>query len=99
MRFTAIAMLLGTLLAGGCATGKYIGSGDQPYLTPERTERGWVLVFTGIEGRSGFNQGIADGLAKGGPQQAPPPGGEKPKPDGKGKGPDDVIDAEYEVKE
>ena len=37
--------------------------------------------------------------AKGGPQQAPPPGGEKPKGEGKGKGPDDVIDAEYEVKE
>ena len=35
---------------------------------------------------------------KAGPQQAPP-GGEKPKGDGKGKGPDDVIDAEYEVKE
>jgi molecular chaperone DnaK len=36
---------------------------------------------------------------KAGPQQAPPPGGEKPKGEGKGKGPDDVIDAEYEVKE
>ncbi len=66
MRFTAIAMLLGSLLAGGCATGKYINSGDQPYLTPDRTVRGWVLVFTGIEGRSGFNEGIAEGLAKGG---------------------------------
>jgi molecular chaperone DnaK len=40
----------------------------------------------------------AAGAPKGGPQQAPPPGGEKPKGDGKGKG-DDVIDAEYEVKE
>ena len=66
MRSTAIAMLLGTLLAGGCATGKYVKSDDQPYLTPERTERGWVLVFTGIEGRSGFNDGIANGLDKGG---------------------------------
>jgi pimeloyl-ACP methyl ester carboxylesterase len=66
MRSTAIAMLLGTLLAGGCASGKYVKSDDQPYLTPERTERGWVLVFTGIEGRSGFNEGIVDGLDKGG---------------------------------
>jgi hypothetical protein len=36
--------------------------------------------------------------AKADPQQAPPPGGEKPKGEAKGKG-DDVIDAEYEVKE
>ncbi len=40
----------------------------------------------------------AAGAAKGGPQQAPPGGGEE-KPKGKGKGGDDVIDAEYEVKE
>jgi pimeloyl-ACP methyl ester carboxylesterase len=66
MRLTAIAMLLGTLLAGGCASLKFIHSDDQPYQTAERLERGWVLVFTGIEGRSGFNDGIADGLAKGG---------------------------------
>jgi hypothetical protein len=66
MRLTAIAILLGTFLAGGCASGKFVQSGDQPYMTPERMERGWVLVFTGMEGRSGFNEGIVDGLAKGG---------------------------------
>jgi pimeloyl-ACP methyl ester carboxylesterase len=66
MRLAAIAILLGTLLAGGCASLKFIHSDDQPYQTYERLERGWVLVFTGIEGRSGFNDGIADGLDKGG---------------------------------
>lgn len=66
MRMTAIAILFGTLLAGGCASGKFVQSGEQPYMTAERMERGWVLVFTGMEGRSGFNEGIMEGLAKGG---------------------------------
>ena len=43
---------------------------EQPYLTPERVDRGWVLVFTGIEGRSQFNEAIADGLARGGVKYA-----------------------------
>ncbi len=43
---------------------------EQPYLTPECVDRGWVLVFTGIEGRSQFNEAIADGLARGGVKYA-----------------------------
>jgi len=45
---------------GGC------GSPVQPYLSQSRLERGFVLVLTGIEGRSRFNEAIADGLANGG---------------------------------
>jgi len=45
---------------GGC------GSSDQPYLTDARKDRGYVMVLTGIEGRSRFNEAIAAGLVNGG---------------------------------
>ena len=38
----------------------------QPYLTADRVERGLVLVLTGIEGRSRFNEEICRGLSDGG---------------------------------
>jgi pimeloyl-ACP methyl ester carboxylesterase len=44
--------------AGGCAS--------QPYLTPERLQRGLVVVLPGIEGRSPLNESVCDGLNLGG---------------------------------
>ena len=35
---------------------------SQPYVTPERLDRGLVIVLPGIEGRGHFNEAIADGL-------------------------------------
>jgi pimeloyl-ACP methyl ester carboxylesterase len=46
------------LAAAGCS--------PQVYVTPERLERGLVLVLTGIEGRSPLNQDICRGLDAGG---------------------------------
>ena len=43
-------------LAAGCAT----------YTTPQRYDRGLVLVLPGVEGRSVFNQQIVEGLDRGG---------------------------------
>ena len=39
---------------------------SQPYVTEERLERGLVIVLTGIEGRSVFNEEICRGLDEGG---------------------------------
>jgi len=47
------------LLITGCG-------GPQPYRTPERLERGLVIVLPGIEGRSGLNEAICRGLNDGG---------------------------------
>ena len=38
----------------------------QPYVTPQRLDKGLVVVLPGIEGRSYFNESIRDGLVKGG---------------------------------
>jgi pimeloyl-ACP methyl ester carboxylesterase len=38
----------------------------QPYVTPDRLERGLVIVLCGVEGRSEFNEGICRGLCDGG---------------------------------
>lgn len=38
----------------------------QPYVTTERLDRGLVIVLTGIEGRSAFNEAICRGLNDGG---------------------------------
>ncbi len=43
-------------MAGGCNL--------QPNVTEERLDRGLVLVYTGIEGRSPFNQAICDALVE-----------------------------------
>ncbi len=53
---TAAVALAGVL--GGC--------GAKPYVTAARLDRGLVLVFTGIEGRSPLNEAICEGLADGG---------------------------------
>lgn len=47
------------LLLAGCGAA-------QPYRTAERLGRGLVIVFPGIEGRSGFNEAICRGLDRGG---------------------------------
>ena len=38
----------------------------RPYVSEERLDRGWVLVFPGIDGRGWHNRAIRDGLADGG---------------------------------
>ena len=62
---TMVALLLLTALCGGCMPSSF-RSTAQPYLNADRLDRGLVIVLTGIEGRSTFNEGIASGLAKGG---------------------------------
>lgn len=52
------AVLAVAAVLGGCAT--------KPYMTETRLDRGLVLVFTGIEGRSWLNRAICKGLADGG---------------------------------
>lgn len=60
-RRAALFLLLAAMcLAGGCFRP------PQPYLTPDRLEKGLVLVLTGIEGRSPFNEDICLGLKIGG---------------------------------
>ncbi len=41
-------------------------TGEQPYMTEHRLRRGLVIVLTGIEGRSVFNEAICKGLDDGG---------------------------------
>ena len=53
------------ILAGLALAGVLGGCGGKPYVTGERLDRGLVLVFTGIEGRSPLNTAICDGLAAG----------------------------------
>ncbi len=55
-----ILLLIITL---GCCTG---GCTSQPYVTPERLKNGLVIVLTGIEGRSVFNEAICEGIDQGG---------------------------------
>ncbi len=42
------------------------GTPSQPYVTPDRLQRGLVLVLPGIEGRSYLNEAICKGLNNGG---------------------------------
>ncbi|NLF29725.1 MAG: alpha/beta hydrolase [Planctomycetes bacterium] len=53
------------ILAGLALAGVLGGCAGKPYVTGERLDRGLVLVFTGIEGRSPLNTAICDGLAAG----------------------------------
>lgn len=59
-----LALLGLGLTIAGCA------NGNQPYVTPERLERGLVVVLTGIEGRSPLNEAICKGLDVGGVEYA-----------------------------
>jgi hypothetical protein len=59
LRYLLTLFVLAVGLTAGCAE-------DQPYVTPDRLERGLVVVLTGIEGRSPLNVGICQGLDKGG---------------------------------
>lgn len=42
------------------------GCNNQPYMSPDRLNRGLVIVLPGIEGRSGYNEAICRGLDGGG---------------------------------
>ncbi len=42
------------------------GCSSQPYVTPERLDRGLVIVLPGVEGRGPLNEAICDGLDAGG---------------------------------
>lgn len=59
--------LLGLVVAAAFSAGctAFRGKSPQLYLTPQRVERGLVVVLTGIEGHSRFNEQIVNGLAKG----------------------------------
>ena len=55
-----ILILLAGLAAGaGCAR-------SQPFVTPQRLDRGLVMVLSGIEGQSRLNEDICRGLNDGG---------------------------------
>ncbi len=53
-----VCVAMAAAALGGCAV--------QPYMTEARLNRGLVLVYTGIEGRSPFNRLICQGLVRGG---------------------------------
>jgi pimeloyl-ACP methyl ester carboxylesterase len=53
--------LVALTAASGCST-----SSRQPFVSAARLERGLVVVLTGIEGRSSFNEAICRGLSDGG---------------------------------
>ena len=53
------ALAAAALLVGGCAWG-------QRYVSPDRLDRGLVIVLPGVEGTSVFNRAICDGLDEGG---------------------------------
>jgi pimeloyl-ACP methyl ester carboxylesterase len=61
----AAVVSVAAFLLGGCSR-----SDEQPYMTASRLDRGLVIVLTGIEGRSPFNEAIVSGLAKGGVKYA-----------------------------
>jgi len=54
-------------LLGGCMRSS---SASQPYVTTARLDRGFVIVLTGIEGRSRLNEEIVAGLNRGGVKYA-----------------------------
>ena len=56
----SLFLFCGVAALAGC------GSPKQPFVTPERLERGLVLVLPGIEGRSYLNEHICQGLSAGG---------------------------------
>lgn len=58
MRHCILTICLAGLLLAGC--------GRQPYVTPDRLDRGLVVVLPGIEGRSLLSDAIARGLDEGG---------------------------------
>lgn len=60
-----IALLMLMTLLGLCCGGCFRDH-SQPYLDSTRLDKGYVLVLTGIEGRSRFNTAIAHGMAQGG---------------------------------
>jgi pimeloyl-ACP methyl ester carboxylesterase len=60
----AAAMLCIALgLSAGCGTGN-------DFNTPDRLEKGLVIILPGVEGESGLNRDIRDGLAAAGVEQA-----------------------------
>jgi len=64
---SAIMVCVGVCVAaasGGC------GGTGQPYVTPERLDRGLVVVLTGIHGRLWLSESICHGLDQGGVGQA-----------------------------
>lgn len=63
------SLLIACVLAGlltGCGSLTTIGRDPQPYVNKSRLDKGLVIVLTGIEGRSTFNEAICRGLAEGG---------------------------------
>ncbi len=60
-KFVAPALILAAVCAGGCGL---------PYSSFQRRQRGLVLVYTGIEGRSLLNDNICHGLDDGGVNMA-----------------------------
>ncbi len=62
--YFALGVILAALGFVGCT------SAAQPFVTPQRLDRGLVLVLTGIEGRGRINEGICWGLADAGVHRA-----------------------------
>lgn len=61
--FVAIGVL--SLCLTGCG-----GGSDQPYVTPQRLDKGLVIVLPGIYGRLWISENICRGLIQGGVEQA-----------------------------
>jgi pimeloyl-ACP methyl ester carboxylesterase len=63
----ALALLGGAAVLGGLAG---CGGTGQPHVTPQRLDRGLVLVLPGIHGRLWLSENLGNGLAAGGVDQA-----------------------------
>lgn len=66
-RYCGAAVLSAVLLKAGLLTGC---APAQPFVSPERMDRGLVVVLPGIEGRSFLNEAICRGLDEGGVNEA-----------------------------
>lgn len=62
----SVFILASLMFVGGCNKLEFWRHRGQPYLTNERYSHGLVIVLTGIEGRSDYNEAICKGLDQGG---------------------------------
>lgn len=64
--YNLIGLIIVACLASGCGYFRSMVNEKQPYMDPDRIERGLVVVLPGIEGRSPLNEEICRGLNDGG---------------------------------
>ncbi len=67
MKYTLLALIIIVgCMTTGCGYVRSMVNSDQPYMAPDRIDKGLVIVLPGIEGRSPLNEDICRGLSDGG---------------------------------